>query len=250
MEGNGTGATALLVTTDAGGRPDAATVTLAREEIQEALASDEPLELVLTVDRGASTPQDVRVSWERSDLETVLAGTDAGGITFSFDRAELYRALEHPDFESHGIREMVMLTVAAASASAALAASTASGMPMEGTGGGGSTSVAAVQPGDPGTIPYLSHGIGVDQSLFQGETSLGLTGDSALTRVSGPEPEGLTGDGALARGNVFQPATGTTAGSDVDWQRVGLGADLAALLAAAMTAVYFSARRRDRVALP
>jgi hypothetical protein len=171
MEGNGTSATALLVTTDAGGRPDAATVTLAREEIEEALASDEPLELVLTVDRGASTPQDVRVSWERSDLETVLAGTDAGGITFSFDRAELYRALEHPDFESHGIREMVMLTVAAASASAALAASTASGMPMEGTGGGGSTSVAAVQPGDPGTIPYLSHGIGVDQSQFQGEVT-------------------------------------------------------------------------------
>ena len=172
MEGNGTGATALLVKTDAGGRPDAATVTMAREEIEEALASDEPLELVLTVDRGASTPQDVRVSWERSDLETVLAGTDAGGITFSFDRAELYRALEHPDFESHGIREMVMLTVAAASASAALAASTASGMPMEGTGGGGSTSVAAVQPGDPGTIPYLSHGIGVDQSQFQGDASL------------------------------------------------------------------------------
>jgi hypothetical protein len=101
-----------------------------------------------------------------------------------------------------------------------------------------------------GPIPYLSHGIGVDQSLFQGETSLGLTGDSALTRVSGPEPEGLTGDGALARGDVFQPATGATAGSDVDWQRVGLGAGMAALLAAAMTAVYFSARRRDRVALP
>ena len=101
-----------------------------------------------------------------------------------------------------------------------------------------------------GPIPYLSHGVGVDQSLFQGETSLGLTGDSALTRVSAPEPEGLTGDGALARGDVFQPTTGTTAGSDVDWQRVGLGAGMAALLAAAMTAVYLSARRRDRVALP
>ena len=68
---------------------------------------------------------------------TALSGTDAGGITFSFDRAELYRALEHPDFEGHGIREMVMLTVAAASASAALAASTASGQLMEAPGGGG-----------------------------------------------------------------------------------------------------------------
>ena len=38
---------------------------------------------------------------------------------------------------------------------------------------------------DNGPIPYLSHGIGVDQSLFQGEQSLGLTGDSPLTRVVG-----------------------------------------------------------------
>jgi hypothetical protein len=171
MKGNGTSATAKLVGTpeDVGGRPDAASVTLAREEIEEALASDEPLELILSVDRGAGTPQDVRVAWERSDLEKVLVGTDAGGITFSFDRAELYRALEHPDFEGHGIREMVLLTVAAAASSTALAASTASGQLLEGTGGGGESSVTAVQPGDPGTIPYLSHGTGVDESLFQGE---------------------------------------------------------------------------------
>ena len=169
MEGDGLSATAMLTPTDAGGRPDAATVTMAREEIEEALVSDEPLELVLTVDRGAGSPQDVRVGWQRTDLETVLAGTDAGGIVFSFDRAELYRALEHPDFEGHGIREMVLLTVAAASASAALAASTASGQVLDGDGGG--TSVTAVQPGDPGTIPYLSQGVGVDQSQFQGDPS-------------------------------------------------------------------------------
>ena len=48
------------------------------------------------------------------------------------------------------------------------------------------------------TIPYLSHGIGVDESLFAGEQpSIGLTGDSALTRVSAPEPEGLTGDSPM-----------------------------------------------------
>jgi len=210
MEGNGTGATALLVKTDAGGRPDAATVTMAREEIEEALASDEPLELVLTVDRGASTPQDVRVGWERSDLETVLAGTEAGGITFSFDRAELYRALEHPDFEGHGIREMVMLTVAAASASAALAASTASAQLMEGTGGGGSTSVAAVQPGDPGTIPYLSQGIGVDQSQFQGEASTaGTQGEPGtipyLSQGIGVDQSQFQGE-ASTSGTVATPA--------------------------------------------
>ena len=45
MEGTATAASARLVGTpaDVGGRPDAATVTLARDEIEEALASDLPL---------------------------------------------------------------------------------------------------------------------------------------------------------------------------------------------------------------
>ena len=171
MEGTGTGATAMLVGTpeDVGGRPDAATVTVTREEIEEALASNDPLDLILSVKSGESDPQDVRVAWERSDLEKVLAGIDSDAVTFSFDRPELQRALEQPDFEGHGIREMVLLTVAAASASAALATSTASGQLMDGSGVEGGTPAAAVQPGDPGTIPYLSHGIGVDESVFQGE---------------------------------------------------------------------------------
>jgi hypothetical protein len=148
MERYGSTATAMLVGApdDVRARQDAATVTVGRDEIEEALASDAPLELILSVGRDATTPQDVRVAWERSDLETVLAGADAGGVTFSFDRAELARALEQPDFEGHGIREMVLLTVAAASASAAMAASTASGQIMEGTGGGGAAA-ALVAPG-------------------------------------------------------------------------------------------------------
>jgi hypothetical protein len=217
MEGDGLSATAMLTPTDAGGRPDAATVTMAREEIEEALASDEPLELVLTVDRGAGSPQDVRVNWQRSDLETVLAGTDADGITFSFDRAELYRALEHPDFEGHGIREMVLLTVAAASASAALAASTASGQVLDTAGGGGGTSVTAVQPGDPGTIPYLSQGVGVDQSQFQGEASTAATqGEPGtipyLSQGIGVDQSQFQGEASTA-GTAATPAAHDEAGT-------------------------------------
>ncbi len=217
MEGDGLSATAMLTPTDAGGRPDAATVTMAREEIEEALVSDEPLELVLTVDRGAGSPQDVRVNWQRSDLETVLAGTNADGITFSFDRAELYRALEHPDFEGHGIREMVLLTVAAASASAALAASTASGQVLDTAGGGGGTSVTAVQPGDPGTIPYLSQGVGVDQSQFQGEASTAATqGEPGtipyLSQGIGVDQSQFQGEASTA-GTAATPAAHDEAGT-------------------------------------
>ena len=102
-----------------------------------------------------------------------------------------------------------------------------------------------------GPIPYLSHGIGVDPSLYQGEQSLGLTGDSPITRVVGQEPQGLTGDSPRTRGQVFQANnTSLSSGTDVNWTWVGFGAGMAALLAAAMGALYFSARHRDRVALP
>ena len=52
----------------------------------------------------------------------------------------------------------------------------------------GNREPAAAASVEPGTIPYLSHGIGVDESQFSGQAwggqvSLGLTGDSALTRV-------------------------------------------------------------------
>ena len=102
------------------------------------------------------------------------------------------------------------------------------------------------------TIPYLSHGLGVDASQFGGQVSLGLTGDSPLTRVSAPEPEGLTGDSALTR--VDRPVGGTAgaggSGGETDWTWVGFGAGMAALLAAALMGLYLSARNRDRVALP
>jgi hypothetical protein len=108
------------------------------------------------------------------------------------------------------------------------------------------------QPGDPGTIPYLSHGIGVDKSLFEGgERSLGLTGDSPRTRVAAPEPEGLTGDSAATR----YPAGGVTvtasSGDDnTDWTSFGLGAAMGALVAAGLAGVVLTARHRGRVALP
>jgi hypothetical protein len=110
---------------------------------------------------------------------------------------------------------------------------------------------AVAQPGDPGTIPYLSHGIGVDESLFQGE-SLGLTGDSARTRVSAPEPEGLTGDSALTRypGQGRGLTVSASTSDDTDWTWFGVGAGMAALVAAGLAGVLLTSRRRGPVALP
>ena len=141
----------------------------------------------------------------------------------------------------------MLLTTAVLAAVAALIAAPANAVLLDVEGGGGGSATTAPAPAiEPGTIPYLSHGIGVDASLFGG------TGvDQSQAQGRGQTSLGLTGDGALTRGEVFQAGAGTTAkGSDVDWSRVGVGAGMAALLAAVMTGLYLSARRRSRVALP
>ena len=191
MEGTMTSTTALLVRPeDVGGRPPAATISVAREEIEEALASDDAPELILEIQLRETERRELHVAWERSDLETVLAGAGPGRIAFSFEPSELYRALEHPDFEGHGFREAILLTVAAASASAAVAASTAQGGLAEGTGVG--ATIAAVSPG---------HGEAGTAALVAGATAMhdeaGLTArgiDPAAVPVAHDEM-GLTARG-------------------------------------------------------
>jgi hypothetical protein len=130
------------------------------------------------------------------------------------------------------------------------------------------------------TIPYLSQGIGVDASQFSGQASpqpaavhatpatplphgiqvvlsppsepqsLGLTGDSALTRISAPEPEGLTGDSALTRVPESAPTPTASGGSELDWTSFGAGAGMVALLAAGLVGVVLATRRRHTVGLP
>jgi hypothetical protein len=96
-------------------------------------------------------------------------------------------------------------------------------------------STTQLRPGAPGTIPYLSHGIGVDKSLFSGQQpSVGLTGDSPLTR------------GEMPRSSAKQAVS---SGDDLDWTWVGVGGG-AALLAAAMGGFYVGTRHRGRIALP
>ena len=142
----------------------------------------------------------------------------------------------------------MLLTTAALAAVAALFAGGANARLLD-TDGGTATG-AAVVPTGPGTIPYLSHGIGVDESQFSGRPSLGLTGDSPLTRVSAPEPEGLTGDSAATRYPGTVGTTATSGGNDVDWTSFGAGAGAVALLAAGIAGVFLTTRRRGGVALP
>jgi hypothetical protein len=138
------------------------------------------------------------------------------------------------------------------------------------------------------TIPYLSQGVGVDASQFAGKASgrptgvhaallnrdeststaqlphgiqvvlsppsesrsLGLTGDSPLSRVSAPEPEGLTGDGALTRVPETAPTPTVSSGNDIDWTSFGAGAGMVALVAAGLVGILLTVRRRHTVGMP
>ena len=120
-------------------------------------------------------------------------------------------------------------------------------------------------------VPYLSHGVGIDASRVAGQAarppgvhaalidrrsppsaaqSLGLNGDSPLTRVSAPEPEGLTGDGALTRLRKTAPPTGVPGGNDIDWTSFGAGAGMVALAAAGLVGILLTVRRRHTVGMP
>ena len=157
----GTSMTAMLVDAPELGGDPGVTATIGRDEIEEALAADEPLDLILDVARpanGGIETTDVSVQWQRGDLESLLDRMESDAVLLSFDRAKLERALDDPDFEGHGIREAILLTVAAASASAAVAVSTASVQLMEEGAGGGAAVAAVVAPGhgEAGTASMLA----------------------------------------------------------------------------------------------
>jgi hypothetical protein len=188
-----------------GARGDVVGATVPRDEIDEALHADAPLELILDVllasEDGDPERREVIVGWERSDLEALLSETEGDAVTFSFDRGELERLVAEEDFEGHGLRERAMvLTVAAAAASAV--ASSASGMYAE-SGGGSVAPAAASVAHDEATL--ADRGIGGAPVPAHDEATLS---DRGIT----VEPTAATHDEAspTARGIGVDPVIGTT----------------------------------------
>jgi MYXO-CTERM domain-containing protein len=103
-------------------RASGITATVPRDEIEEALASEPPAELMLDVLRvgpgreGAET-RTVNVAWTQADLESLLKLPGGDAVTFYFDPAELEPLLTEAEVEGHGLREAaVVLSIAAAAA--------------------------------------------------------------------------------------------------------------------------------------
>ena len=180
----------------------------------------------------------------------------------------------------------MLLSTVALAAFAAVFAGGANAKLDEGGSGGGAPTVTTVNPG---TIPYLSHGVGVDESQFATSTSPGFSGvhhgiesrvftDEALRvdRVVAAANEAYetyrAKTASAAREALFtdqQPSVVQFAGAHrglrpetvtlpnaspasdgVDWSWIGLGAGMTALLAAGIAGVVLTTRRRGGIALP
>jgi hypothetical protein len=168
----------------------------------------------------------------------------------------------------------MLLTTVVFAAIAALMVGPASAYSPDVEGGDGSGSATAVtrqpdayeqavemalatHPATPGALQSaVTHAlaeIAAEASAKQAaQSSATLAPIPSLSHVVGEEPAGLMGDSPRTRWQPYQAnATFASNGdTDVNWTWVGLGAGMAALLAAAMGALYLSARNRDRVALP
>jgi len=171
-----TSTTAMLVGTPdtSGARSNAVTATVPRDEIEAAMGSEPPAELILEVLRRKEDSDVERrtlsVAWSQKDLETLsrLPGSDA--VTFYFDPAELERALDGEDVEGHGMREAaVVLSIAAAAAVGAGSASAAVAPDAV------STSPAKVAVGGHDEASLTDRGIGV-QTTAPAHDESSLTG--------------------------------------------------------------------------
>jgi hypothetical protein len=192
-----TSTSALLIGTPEmlASHPGAVTTTIPREEIEEALVSEPPAELVLEILRNVEGKSEVerrtvKVAWERTDLESVLAA-DGPAFTFSFDPAELGAALDDAEVEGHGLREAaVVLSIAAAAAVAGTG--TAYGQP-DPVGG-----AAQVAVGGHDEATLAERGIGVQPASAHDEAGLTARGIEAGTLAAAHDEAGLTARGIEA----------------------------------------------------
>jgi hypothetical protein len=156
------------------------TATISREEVEEAIRKDTPVDLMLDVERvgadgaGRETER-VALAWESQDLQRLLGAASDDEIRLTFDEAELQRLLDD-DVEAHGMREKLAVVSVVAGLAAAGAGSAAA--MTYGSGGGSSATPAAVA-----TPSEVSTGLGTQApaaapSATPSEISTGVTGQT------------------------------------------------------------------------
>ena len=159
------------------------TATLARDDVESALQSPEPVDLLLDVERmkadgsGRETER-VAIAWEPQDLERLLAQS-GGEITLTFDEGELQQLLD-ADVDAHGLRErLAVVTVVA-------------GLAAAGAGGASAMVGGTAQDGAAGNQPAVTH-------VVASEVSAGLTAAAAGPTQAELQADTLRGEALNAQ---------------------------------------------------
>lgn len=270
--------TVRLVESHPGGEGRSLVATIARSDVEEALRSHEPVDLLLDVERVAADGHGretgrVALGWEPEDLDRLLAQASGDEITLTFDEGELQRLLD-ADVEAHGMREkLAVLTVVAGVAAAG--AGSAAGAVYAGSEDGGSTAApAAVTTATPSEI---STGLSVTPAVTPSEvsTGVGVGSPSAAQPGRAPAPSevstGITGTAPAApsevstgivqepspapaevtTGIVSEPTAAPASASPSSWEPSPGAMALAAGTILALAAVGFAVRQqRRRPAIP
>ena len=172
--------------------------TVSRAEVEEALRSDAPVDLLLDVERVAADgtgreTERIALAWDSQDLERALAASSDDQITLTFDEAELQRLLDE-DVEAHGMREkLAVLSVVAGLAAGG--AGSAAAVTYGGGGGGGGTPAATapasevstgITASEPATAPAatpseISTGVVGETPAAPAEISTGIVQEPPAT---------------------------------------------------------------------
>ena len=186
--------------------------TVPRTQVEEALHSEEPVDLWLDIERSVEgegrETQRLALAWERQDLERLLE-YDGSEITLSFDEAELQRLLDE-DVEAHGMRAKaavltVVVGIAAAGAGKAIA------MPMsDGSGASGPATPAATAQ-----APAAQQTAAQGRLVVPSEVNTGLgqqTAATSQTGRTGPSEisTGLTGTAPAPASEISTGIVGET----------------------------------------
>jgi hypothetical protein len=254
--------------------------TIRREEVERALRQEQPVDLLLDVERvtgdGGRETQRVALAWDTEELERLLESSPADELPLSFDEAELRRLLDE-DVEAHGMRDkLAVITVvagmAAAGAGAAtgaipredagpaaqapVAAATAQARASEVSTGLGTTSAPA--QAERAAASEMSTGLGVtqpaqaDRAATASEISTGIVGTTPATPSeisTGIVQEPPVTPAEVTTGITGQP-TATPVASSPGWSLDPTEAALGAGMIMAVAAAGFIARTQRHRAAP
>lgn len=190
-------------------RPDSEARGLAamvgREEVEEALRLQEPVDLLLDVERvtgdGGRETQRVALAWKTEELEQLLGSSEADKLPITFDEAELRRLLDE-DVEAHGMRDKLAVITVVAGMAAAGAGAAAGAIPRE---DGGSVAKAPVAAATQARASEVSTGLGTTAAPAQAERA---TASEISTGIGNVQP--AQADRAATASEISTGIVGTT----------------------------------------